>query len=197
MFEHATREPRRADLDAPRPGGNKIDYVAEKTSKYEIWQVLGWPFESSVAMARMVFSGMLERLPEPANHHAPLRRHGPVLRGPRRDLMGAAWRRRRPTTTADVLKRLKKPPWSISRCSTATRCWAARHRRCAAAWISSAPTKSCSRATAPSIPRAGQCSSAKVSARSRSSASRTATSTKSMERSPRSPGDGRPEGRER
>jgi aminocarboxymuconate-semialdehyde decarboxylase len=40
------------------------DYRTESKSKYEIWQVLGWPYETSVAMARIVFSGMFDRLPE-------------------------------------------------------------------------------------------------------------------------------------
>src|SRR5258707_1166587 len=40
------------------------DYPTEKKSKYEIWQVLGWPYETSVAMARIVFSGMLDKLPD-------------------------------------------------------------------------------------------------------------------------------------
>jgi aminocarboxymuconate-semialdehyde decarboxylase len=40
------------------------DYRTEQKSKYEIWQVLGWPYETSVAMARMVFSGLLARLPQ-------------------------------------------------------------------------------------------------------------------------------------
>ncbi len=46
-----------------RPG-SRPDYTSEDKSKFEIWQVLGWPYETSVAMARIVFSGMLERLPE-------------------------------------------------------------------------------------------------------------------------------------
>lgn len=39
------------------------DYPGEQKSKYEIWQVLGWPYETSVAMARLVFSGMYDKLP--------------------------------------------------------------------------------------------------------------------------------------
>ena len=46
-----------------RPG-SRPDYPSEDKSKYEIWQVLGWPYETSVAMSRIVFSGLLERLPE-------------------------------------------------------------------------------------------------------------------------------------
>lgn len=42
---------------------SRADYVDEPASKYEIVQVFGWPYETSAAMARIVFSGMLERLP--------------------------------------------------------------------------------------------------------------------------------------
>lgn len=38
------------------------DYPGEAKSKYEIWQVLGWPYETSVAMAHIVFSGMFDQL---------------------------------------------------------------------------------------------------------------------------------------
>jgi len=47
----------------PARPATRADYVNEPKSKYEIWQVLGWPFETSVAMSRMVFSGFFERLP--------------------------------------------------------------------------------------------------------------------------------------
>jgi aminocarboxymuconate-semialdehyde decarboxylase len=47
----------------PARPATRADYVNEQKSKYEIWQVLGWPFESSVAMARIVFSGLFDRLP--------------------------------------------------------------------------------------------------------------------------------------
>ena len=40
------------------------DYLSEQQSKYEIWWTLGWPYETSAAMARLVFSGMLDRWPE-------------------------------------------------------------------------------------------------------------------------------------
>jgi aminocarboxymuconate-semialdehyde decarboxylase len=48
----------------PTRPGSKPDYDTEDKSKYEIWQVLGWPFETSVAMSRMVFSGLFDKLPE-------------------------------------------------------------------------------------------------------------------------------------
>jgi len=40
------------------------DYPGESKSKYEIWWLFGWPYETSACMARMVFSGMLDKLPE-------------------------------------------------------------------------------------------------------------------------------------
>ena len=39
------------------------DYPAENKSKYEIWWLFGWPYESSACMARIVFSEMLDKLP--------------------------------------------------------------------------------------------------------------------------------------
>lgn len=40
------------------------DYPTETKSKYEIWWAFGWPYETSAFMARMVFSGMLDKLPK-------------------------------------------------------------------------------------------------------------------------------------
>jgi aminocarboxymuconate-semialdehyde decarboxylase len=39
------------------------DYQTESKSKYEIWWTLGWPYETTVAMSRLVFSGVLDRYP--------------------------------------------------------------------------------------------------------------------------------------
>lgn len=39
------------------------DYPVENKSKFEIWWLFGWPYETSACMARIVFSGMLDRLP--------------------------------------------------------------------------------------------------------------------------------------
>jgi len=47
----------------PTRGAKFADYPGEAKSKYEIWWLFGWPYETSVFMARMVFSGMLEKLP--------------------------------------------------------------------------------------------------------------------------------------
>lgn len=45
-----------------RPAGF-TDYVAEPKSRYEIWQVMGWPYETTAAMARIVFSSLFDRFP--------------------------------------------------------------------------------------------------------------------------------------
>jgi aminocarboxymuconate-semialdehyde decarboxylase len=34
------------------------DYPIERKSHYEIWWCFGWPYDSSVSMARLVFSGL-------------------------------------------------------------------------------------------------------------------------------------------
>jgi uncharacterized protein len=39
------------------------DYATEKQSRFELWWVFGWPYESSVAMARLVFTGIFDELP--------------------------------------------------------------------------------------------------------------------------------------
>lgn len=39
------------------------DYASEDVSKFDIWWGLGWPYETSAAMARIVFSEVFERLP--------------------------------------------------------------------------------------------------------------------------------------
>lgn len=39
------------------------DYATETQSKFEIWWTLGWPYETSTAMARLVFSGAFDRWP--------------------------------------------------------------------------------------------------------------------------------------
>jgi aminocarboxymuconate-semialdehyde decarboxylase len=40
------------------------DFAAEKMSKYEIWTIFGWPYETSATMARLVFSGVMTRYPK-------------------------------------------------------------------------------------------------------------------------------------
>ncbi len=47
----------------PARGSNFPDYLAEDKSEFEIWWTFGWTFETSAAMARIVFSGIFDKLP--------------------------------------------------------------------------------------------------------------------------------------
>ena len=40
------------------------DYAAEAKSRYEMWWCFGWPYETSVAMSRLVFCGLFDRHPK-------------------------------------------------------------------------------------------------------------------------------------
>jgi aminocarboxymuconate-semialdehyde decarboxylase len=64
VFERVTRKHHLPIWMHPARPATRADYVNEQKSKYEIWQVLGWPYETSVAMARIVFSGLFDRLPD-------------------------------------------------------------------------------------------------------------------------------------
>jgi uncharacterized protein len=47
----------------PARGANFPDYATEKKSLYEMWWAFGWPYETSVAMARIVFAGIFDQHP--------------------------------------------------------------------------------------------------------------------------------------
>jgi len=47
----------------PARGADFPDYKGEHKSHYEIWWTFGWPYETSVAMAHLVFSGLFDRHP--------------------------------------------------------------------------------------------------------------------------------------
>ena len=40
------------------------DYATEEKSKFEMWWTFGWPYETSVAMARILFAGCFDRFPQ-------------------------------------------------------------------------------------------------------------------------------------
>jgi uncharacterized protein len=62
LFEAADRL-RCPILLHPARGARFADYPGEAKSKYEIWWTFGWPFETSAAMQRLVFSRLFDRLP--------------------------------------------------------------------------------------------------------------------------------------
>ena len=86
------------------------DYQTEELSLYEIWWTFGWPYESSAAQARIVFSKMLDEMPnlKIIIHHA----GGmvPFFEG----RVGAGWdqlgARTSHTDYRPLLKQLKKRP---------------------------------------------------------------------------------------
>jgi predicted TIM-barrel fold metal-dependent hydrolase len=47
----------------PARGADFPDYRTETRSRYELWWAFGWPYETSVAMGRLVFAGIFERHP--------------------------------------------------------------------------------------------------------------------------------------
>jgi predicted TIM-barrel fold metal-dependent hydrolase len=61
LFETADRL-RCPILLHPARGASFADYVGENKSKYEIWWTFGWPYETSAAMQRLVFSRLFDRL---------------------------------------------------------------------------------------------------------------------------------------
>jgi len=104
-----------ADLDRPiwmhpARGADFADYRGENKSHYEIWWTFGWPYETSAAMAHMVFAGLFDRLPELkiiTHHMGGMIPYFEGRVGPGWDLLG--------TRTSDedytvLLKSLKKRP---------------------------------------------------------------------------------------
>jgi uncharacterized protein len=85
------------------------DYRSEPKSRYEIWQVLGWPYETSVAMSRIVFSGLFDRLPDLRiiTHHC----GGmiPYFAGRAETLWAQLGSRTADEDYSQVLKRMTKP----------------------------------------------------------------------------------------
>ena len=47
----------------PARGAEMADYIDEKKSLYEIWWTFGWSYETAAAMARLVFSKIMDNHP--------------------------------------------------------------------------------------------------------------------------------------
>ena len=110
IFEHATNHHGVAIWMHPARPASRPDYPGEPKSQYEIWQVLGWPYETSAAMARIVFSGLLEKLPKMRiiTHHC----GGmlPYFAGRAETLWAQLGSRSVEAAESEVLKRLSRPP---------------------------------------------------------------------------------------
>lgn len=95
----------------PTRGANFPDYQTEDKSKYEIWWTLGWPYETSVAMSRIVFSGYLDQFPNLkiiAHHMGAMIPYFEGRVGPGWDQLG---KRTSDEDLSVVLKQLKKRPF--------------------------------------------------------------------------------------
>jgi aminocarboxymuconate-semialdehyde decarboxylase len=93
----------------PARGANVPDYRTEEKSKYEIWFVFGWPYETSVAMARLVFGAYFDAFPnlKIITHH--MGGMVPYFEG----RVGTSWEQLGSRTSDEdytgLLKALKKP----------------------------------------------------------------------------------------
>jgi predicted TIM-barrel fold metal-dependent hydrolase len=111
VFEVAQQFDRLVLLHPSRGAADLADYKSETKSHYEIWWTFGWPYETSAAMARLVFSGMLDRLPKlkVLAHH--LGAMVPFFEG----RVGPGWDQLGKRTSDEdysvVLKNLKKRPF--------------------------------------------------------------------------------------
>lgn len=48
----------------PARGAEMSDYREEERGRFEMWWCFGWPYDTSVAMTRLVYSGLFDRLPD-------------------------------------------------------------------------------------------------------------------------------------
>ena len=94
----------------PYRGADFSDYQTEDVSQFEIWWTFGWPYDTSAAMARVVFAGYFDRFPTLkiiTHHMGAMAPYFAGRVGPGWDQLGAR------TSDADysmVLKSLRKRP---------------------------------------------------------------------------------------
>jgi uncharacterized protein len=94
----------------PFRGPEFSDYQTEDRSQFEIWWTFGWPYDTSAAMARLVFAGYFDRFPNLkiiTHHMGAMAPYFEGRIGPGWDQLGAR------TSDVDygaVLKALKKRP---------------------------------------------------------------------------------------
>jgi aminocarboxymuconate-semialdehyde decarboxylase len=111
VFETAAKLGKPVFLHPSRAAGDLADYKNESKSKYEIWWTFGWPYETSAAMARLVFGGVMDKLPDLkvlAHHLGAMVPYFEGRVGPGWDQLG---KRTSDEDLTLVLKRLKKRPF--------------------------------------------------------------------------------------
>jgi aminocarboxymuconate-semialdehyde decarboxylase len=93
----------------PTRTASQPDYASETKSRFEMWWCFGWPYDTSVAMTRLVFDGLFDRHPdlEIITHHC-----GGMIPffdgrvGPGMDVLGA---RTSDEDYSQILPSLKRP----------------------------------------------------------------------------------------
>ncbi|MCD4719581.1 MAG: amidohydrolase [Desulfobacula sp.] len=93
----------------PIRGADFTDYLTEDQSEYEIWWTLGWPYETSALMARLVFSKYFDMFPNLkiiTHHMGGMIPYFEGRIGPGWDQLGA---RTSDKDLSVILKELKKP----------------------------------------------------------------------------------------
>ena len=94
----------------PDRGPNFPDYLGEQKSKFEMWWVFGWPYETSVAMSRILLAGYFDRFPNLkiiAHHMGAMVPYFSGRTGPGMDQLGV---RTDDEDLTVVIRRLKKRP---------------------------------------------------------------------------------------
>jgi aminocarboxymuconate-semialdehyde decarboxylase len=51
-------------LHPARGATDHPDYAGEDRARYDLWSIFGWPYETTIAMARLVFTGLFDRHPD-------------------------------------------------------------------------------------------------------------------------------------
>ena len=93
----------------PARSAAMTDYAAEEKSRYEIWWALGWPYETSAAMIRLVLWGLFDRHPDIkiiTHHLGGMIPYFEGRVGPGLDVLGA---RTSDEDYSEVLSSLKRP----------------------------------------------------------------------------------------
>jgi uncharacterized protein len=94
----------------PYRGADFSDYQTEDRSQFEIWWTFGWPYDTSAAMARLVFAGYFDKFPNLkiiTHHMGAMAPYFEGRIGPGWDQLGA---RTTDTDYSVVLKQLAKRP---------------------------------------------------------------------------------------
>lgn len=93
----------------PARGVSFRDYLTEEKSRFDIWHVFGWPYDTTAAMTRIVFSGMFDRFPnlKIITHHL----GGMVPYFEARILNSYIKMQEKPGPDLEAMRKLRHPPY--------------------------------------------------------------------------------------